>query len=84
MIIAAAVRKGAKVYALPAPARHSDVLDCVAGASPNQDWPIDGEQGFIDHERGFVDRRQAAGIALEQHQILKLNWGPDLFSEDLW
>lgn len=85
MIIAAAVRRGAKVYALPAPARHGDVLDLMAEALPDEPWPIDGDQGFIDSEQGFVTRRRAANIAISQGQIAELKYQKfELFSEDLW
>lgn len=82
MIVAAAIRRKGKNYALPAPARHADIM---------RRWDVgrDGDhvQGFIDSEHGFVDRRDAALIAnregqrldTDHHQIAHV-----LFSEDVW
>lgn len=84
MIVAAAVKKGNKVYALPAPARHADVLNYMENAMPNVVEPIDGQQGFIDSDKGFVGRKKAANIALREGHITKLMSPPELFSEDLW
>lgn len=79
MIVAAAVVIDGTVRALPAPARHHNVM---------HDYPLPqhehGEQGFIDHEFGFVGRITAAQIALAEGQVKRLRWGPGLFSEDLW
>lgn len=83
MIVAAAIKgENNKVYALPAPARHHDVIHVMAQAG--LPTPIKGEQGFIDSERGFVGRFQAGNIALAEGQITKLQWGNKLYSEDLW
>ncbi len=85
MIVAAAIRSAVNgaVYALPAPARHHDVIHFMA-AKAGLPKPIKGDQGFIDSERGFVDRETAADIALAIGQIDKLNVPPKLYSEDLW
>lgn len=46
--------------------------------------PITGDTGFVNELGEFVDRLTAARIALESGQIEKLNWPPELYSEDLY
>lgn len=82
MIVAAAIRQDGVVYALPAPARHHDVIHHMVGRGLPR--PITGEQGFIDHHRGFVGRERAGRIAIENGQIETLAQPPLLYSEDLW
>ncbi len=79
MIIAAAVKIDYQIRALPAPARHHDILHKY----PRPDH-THGVQGFIDDQRGFVGREHAGEIALREGQIRELKWPPELFSEDLW
>ena len=88
MIVAAAIRQGEKVYALPAPARHHDIIHYLhrIGVGYNHD-PDD--QGFIDSNHGYV--RRAPALAIVRHEEQPLRDGkqkPDherlLFSEDLW
>ena len=90
MIVSAAIKdeETGHVYALPAPARHHNILFHMADikAAP-------GEQGFIDDNEGFVSRGRAAMIVMRDDQKLAPKNGkprrePDhpreLFSEDLW
>lgn len=79
MIIAAAVEIDGVVRALPAPARHHNVI----WKYPRPEHKH-GDQGFIDDRHGFVSRVAAGVIALQEGQIDKLKWPPELFSEDLW
>jgi hypothetical protein len=82
MIIAAAVKIDGIARALPAPARHHNILHKFP--TPDHEH---GEQGFIDDQKGFVTRQQAARIAIKEGQIEKdpvHGWGHGLFSEDLW
>lgn len=83
MIVAAAIKLHGRVYGLPAPARHHHIINHMA-AFYDLATPILGVQGFIDDNEGFVDRETAGVIAVEQKQINRLNWPPELFSEDLW
>lgn len=70
------------VYALPQPARHHNVIrDMREKGVPK---PIVGTQGFVTNTGRFVDRIEGAKIAIEAGQIQKLNWPPNLYSEDLW
>ena len=82
MIVAAAIRYEGKTFALPAPARHGDILN---------KWRLKtstvGKFGFIDSEHGFVDRRDAWMIAEREGQILVKDHPQQkgvLFSEDVW
>ena len=90
MIIAAAIRHKGKTYALPAPARHHDVIHHIVISTCGQSVGGDSPQGFIDSEKGFVGRHEAFKIVVTEQQ--KLRDGkkePEfphhgLFSEDLW
>lgn len=90
MIVAAAIRTSSgRVYALPAPARHHDILRRLIPPGPGQ------EQGFIDADQGFVDRKTARAIVVHEGQPLaphqrsglprrEPDHPKELFSEDLW
>lgn len=82
MIVAAAIKQDDIVYALPAPARHHDVIAHMIGKGVEP--PVRGNQGFIDHEIGFVDRFEGCQIAVIAGQIKEPQWPPQLYSEDLW
>lgn len=80
MIIAAAVIIDGEVRALPAPARHHDILLKYPTAGHAH-----GEMGFIDDQLGFVDRMRAREIALHvSKQIDRANHPRDLTTQDLW
>lgn len=84
MIIAAAIKIGDRVYALPAPKRHHDIIHMLADTGHKT--PIVGVQGFIDDELGFMERVQAAHRALDIKQPMRdpVERGAQLFSENLW
>lgn len=81
-----AIKYDGKVYSLPAPARHHDVIRMIA---QENGVGVNGPdvQGFLDEAGNFLHRRMAFVIAQQTGQ---LNRGPDgyqgdqLFSEDLW
>lgn len=82
MIVAAAMIIDGEVKALPAPARHHDII---------AKWPMPEHkheaQGFIDSDFGFVTRGTAFVIASESGQLegrAKTAPKNELFSEDLW
>jgi hypothetical protein len=94
-IVATAIRIGTEVLTLPRPARHCHYLKGYNAACRKEGWdvPWEGwsaeqlrgcEQGFLNHLGQFVDRVEAARIAIEEKQIEGLNWGDQLYSEDLW
>ena len=63
--------------------RHNHAM--AAARRATGDFAIhDEEQGFILQDETFVDREEAGRIALKAGQISKLNWGVQLYSEDLW
>jgi hypothetical protein len=71
------------VYVVARPGRHHHVIRLMVDSGCKK--PVTGEQGFVLSDGRFADREEAARIALESGQIVKLKWGPtDLFSEDLW
>lgn len=83
MIIAAAIRHKGEIYALPAPARHHDIIRHI-NKKTGDVVPGNSKQGFIDSDRGFVSRRDARYLAIVQEQIKEAGHPTELFSEDLW
>jgi hypothetical protein len=83
MIKRAAIKgRDGKVWSVPPPGRHHDVIRLMAdNGCPT---PISGVQGFLDIYGEFVGRRRAARMALNSGQVNKLRWPPNLYSEDLW
>ncbi len=84
MILAAAIRFDGTVWALPAPARHHDVIHRMFDAKGVARVPGRAEQGFIDSEAGFVSRERARDIAVREGQVVCPDHDRELFSEDLW
>ena len=72
-----------KVFTLPPPARHHDVIRVMAAAGHTT--PITGEQGFILSDGRFARRVAAKPYATLAGQILKgRGLLRELYSEDLW
>lgn len=65
----------------PRPYRHHHIVNIAAQLGFHCDLK---NQGFSVDGVTFIDRKEAAKIAIETGQIEKLNWAPDLYSEDLW
>ena len=93
-ITAAAILRDGKIYQLPPPARHGDVMSML-GTTETEDgemWTLhDGDQGFVTNTGRFVDRVEGHQIAKTAGQLIPrkdghLNDrdGSHLFSEDLW
>ena len=84
-IQAAAIRHEGKVWSVPPPGRHHDVIRLIAEARP-ETLPVKGgiAQGFVTSKGRFVTRTLAGKIALSAGQTVALRWGPHLYSEDLW
>ncbi len=79
-IVASAVIYNGVLYTGP---RHHHCL--VKAYNANMSGPVRGElQGFVLEDGTYIDRLEGARIALREGQIPKLNWPPNLFSEDLW
>ena len=69
------------IVSAPRPYRHHDIIHSLYQRGVKQSGKI---QGFLTSDGNFVDRKEAAKIALRSKQITKLEYPPNLFSEDLW
>jgi hypothetical protein len=86
----AAIFHDGKVWTLPRPARHIDVMQHIW---KELHYKTDDDklivigfetQGFVTSAGRFVRREPAARIAKQAKQIIALKWPPKLYSEDLW
>lgn len=68
-------------FTIPAPARHHHVIALISNQGKDANKGI---QGFITDQGKFLNRIKAAKYVLDIGQIKKLNWAPNLYSEDLW
>lgn len=82
-IVAAAIMHRGKLYTLPPPFRHHDIIRVIYERTGR---PADGDQGFVTDAGRFVGREQAWRIANEAGQeIAAIACAPGiLFSEHLW
>jgi hypothetical protein len=81
-IIRAAIMLDGRVWHLPPPKRHHDVISKIflTGGEPGR-----GVQGFLTSDERFVDRVEGLRIASDAGQIVEKHGNPDeLFSEDMW
>lgn len=81
-----AVQYAGRVWSLPAPNRHHDVLRHIARETGDGIRGSD-VQGFLDDAGRFLRRGQAYSLAARNGQLRRLPsgyQGTDLFSEDLW
>lgn len=75
-----------KIYSLPAPGRHHDIIRYMSSAHGFADLG-ENTQGFLDENGKFLDRFEAYDLACKTGQINRRPGGydgPQLFSEDLW
>ena len=84
MITAVAIKVNDKVYSLPRPARHADVVKFF-----RIEWNDPQVEGFLDNDSAFVDRVAAMQIAKKCNQPLidfwhDLDTAAELYSENLW
>jgi hypothetical protein len=82
MIVAAAMVWKGVVCSLPAPARHSDIIEAIAQNIPENEWPVSGEDGFLTSSGKFVGRNDGMEIARAAGQTDSSS--DTLYSEDLW
>lgn len=83
-VVAAAIRVDGKVYSLPAPARHHDVIKHVMESGVTSLFPQES-QGFLLSNGQFATRDTARRIAVENGQVDgRKIVGSKLTSEDLW
>jgi hypothetical protein len=78
-----AIKYANKVFSLPAPNRHHDVIRMIGGISGPD------VQGFLDANGVFLNRKQAFLVAQATGQLNRREGpgyyqGSELFSEDLW
>lgn len=67
-----------KVYSLPPPARHPDIVRHFGGfGGPTH-------MGFLTGDNLFVDRAEAMKVAISANQLLAPSDKPYLYTEDLW
>lgn len=79
MITHVAIKYDGKVYSLPAPNRHHDVIRMIGGISGPD------VQGFLNDKGYFLNRVQAMIHAKHYGQLKQRHHKGDLlFSEDLW
>lgn len=80
-VVAAAIRKeDGRVFSVPAPGRHHDVIRLMGEEFEQYD-----EQGFLLSDGNWVRRKVALIIAVRSGQIKEGKWpAHGLFSEDLW
>jgi len=70
-----------KVWTLPRPARHNDIIHKMyqeAGTTVS----ASNVQGFVLVDGAFVDRVEAAAIVMDNGDIEQLKWPPLLYSAD--
>ena len=84
MITEVAIKVNDKIYSLPRPARHVDVIQHF-----NIKWNTPRIEGFLDDGHLFVDRVEAMRIAKMCKQPLIDFWNDldaatELYSENLW
>jgi hypothetical protein len=83
-----AIRFQGKVYSLPAPNRHHDVIRLIVETDPTVKTvnAYEDDQGFLDADGRYLNRRQALYNAQKNNQIkpgTTIKAGR-LFSEDVW
>lgn len=83
-VLAAAIIYERRVWTLPAPCRHHDIIEAIYNSNG---LGGDGNelQGFVDSNGAFLTRAQAFTLARSIGQLVDpLSPGPTLFSEDVW
>lgn len=81
-----AIRWHGKLWSLPAPNRHHDVVRLICSETGAEHVDAhDDDQGFLDSSGRYLTRRQALASARLNGQI-KRETAPQhgLFSEDVW
>lgn len=82
--MAAIIGEDGKVYSLPRPNRHHNIIFHLA-KDLKHSTPIKGEQGFVLTDGTFVDRKTAKLHAIANNQLLETASRSELlFSECMW
>ena len=82
MIRGVAIMYENKMYSLPTPARHGDVIKLIVKEAGVR--RVYGEQGFVTDEGVFLDRMSATDYALKSGQVEGPIRSSGLCSENLW
>jgi hypothetical protein len=83
-IVAAAVKDvSGKIWTLPPPARHHDIVHEMCKARAKGYLDLDN-QGFILENGQWVSRKAAAYLVMHNGQCNSLHNPGCLYSEDLW
>lgn len=78
-----AIKQCGKIYSLPKPNRHFDVLGLMI--ENNETLPECRTYGFLDDDGVFLSPKAARIVARELGQLLPRAYDGDiLFSEDIW
>lgn len=83
-VLAAAIVYERRVWTLPAPCRHHDLIEAIYNSNGKG---VNGTelQGFVDSNGAFLTREQAFVLAKAAGQLIdSRSPGPVLFSEDVW
>lgn len=75
-----------KMYYLPAPYRHPDVLQAIKALNPEHEGPYIGEQGFYDASGLYLSRKEAFDLIIGTEYYISATPHASgiLFSEDAW
>jgi hypothetical protein len=81
-----AIRFGGKIWSLPAPNRHHDVIRLIVQETGVDHVDANGDdQGFLDASGRYLRRKAALASARINGQIKRETApGHGLFSEDIW
>lgn len=82
----AAIRFKGQTYALPAPARHHDVIRHICSITNEPTVTAYGDdQGFVDDQGRYLTREEAFIVAHTSRQTKRrCEVGAQLYSEDVW
>lgn len=88
-VVAAAIRdtKTGKIYSLPAPNRHKDVIRSIGSQDPDAFYSFStSEEGFLLDSGEFVNRHMAWKYAVRSGQVdyAKTSRFQELNTEMLW
>lgn len=82
-VVAAAVLQNGKIYVIPPPKRHGDIIHAMCKSLLER--VTQDQQGFFLSDKTFATRQEAFRLARENGQLGESYKVLDkLFSEDLW
>jgi len=87
LITHVAIKFNGKIYSLPRPNRHHNVIWKIVEETKIKSVDVYGsDQGFLDSTGNYLTRKEALDIALNSGQIRSDRpiYNNELFSENLW